>query len=70
MSTKPDGGSAFPDFKQTGMSLRDYFAGQALPAAIGALNNGGALTVRGEQLEMIAKYAYDIADAMITERAK
>jgi hypothetical protein len=64
---------AFPTFgprENSGMSLRDYFAGQALPAAVGALNSGGMLTVRGEQLETVAKYAYDMADAMLAERAK
>lgn len=44
-----------------GMSLRDWFAGQAL---IGLLAHGLA------NKEKIAGHAYDYADAMLAERAK
>ncbi len=66
-----DGGQAFPpnlhpaghpDCPQ-GMSLRDYFAGQAV---IGIISNDptGKITFQD-----IAAKAYDIADAMLDDRA-
>lgn len=57
-----DGGPAFPftpDTLQTGMSLRDYFAGMAMDRP-----------VTGSTPEDIAAEAYAIADAMLRERAK
>jgi hypothetical protein len=80
MSKQDDGGTAFPfhidhgdsgvaieDFP--GMSLRDWFAGQAL--------NGGALSLaydpEGEfppTAQKFASLAYALADAMLAERAK
>jgi hypothetical protein len=67
---KPDGGPAYPIYGQksvaddiilsAGMSLRDYFAGQALSGMNGA---GGSFSA-------IAEWAYRYADAMIVERAK
>ena len=82
MSEINDGGSAFPRLRSGhvqeargsgdenmsfttvgGMSLRDYFAAQAL-----------ANLVRGDafrtSLPQLAQYAYELADAMLTERAK
>lgn len=61
MSTN-NGGPAFPvaftTTPLTGMTLRDYFAAQALPALIadGGLNS------------YLARDAYAIADAMLRER--
>lgn len=82
--SKPDGGPAFPIAEvlgddncriveqRPGMTLRDYFAGQAL---IGLLS--GAWGVDHKRRETCselginyAKGAYDIADAMIAERRK
>ena len=60
-TNKPDGGPAFPtghDIRS--MTMRDYFA----TAAITVLYNPQFTA------EMIARYSYEIADAMITERAK
>ncbi len=73
--TKPDGGPAFPvhpgvnrsipgyAVSYAGMTLRDYFAGQAL------------LGLRGDNLfrakaEELAAISYSLADAMIAERDK
>ena len=80
MSKDPTGGPAFPvpihkhsfdtrpsDFADTGMqgmTLRDWFAGQAL---VGILADGAM--VRKPPSE-IAKMAYVFADAMIAEREK
>jgi len=60
-----DGGPAFPvpiDIEGAlhGMSLRDYFAQGAL-----AFLRGGVASV-----VQVAEQAYDIADAMIVERAR
>lgn len=64
MSEKPDdGGPAFPLADGTrddegGMSLRDYFAGQAL------------IAYASSDEENAARNAYRCADAMLRERAK
>jgi hypothetical protein len=72
---KVNGGSAFPaiyedregNFK--GMTLRDYFAGQALVGFIA--NNGGVNGSKEEKWEAAtARISYEIADAMIQERSK
>ena len=79
MSEVNDGGQAFPmlgnvGYKsewltEDGMSLRDYFAGQALA---GVLANPTLeqhdKTISGA--EAVAIGAYDIADAMLAERNK
>ena len=49
-----------------GMTLRDYFAAKAMQAYLGSYPNGG-LTCRPD---VIAADAYDVADAMLTERNK
>ena len=65
------GGWAFPHFvtsrydeteKHNGMTLRDYFAGQAL---MGLLSSN----VFGDK-ETFAKHSYEMADAMLAERLK
>jgi hypothetical protein len=60
-----DGGPAFPNndahgCAYAGMTLRDWFAGQALA---GLLANGGAVSWEGD-----ATNAYTVADAMIEAR--
>ena len=68
--TTLDGGPAFPivlpeKFEQaeSGMSLRDYFAAQALSSS---LSDG--IHVDSEGMKVVAKAAYEMADAMIAER--
>ena len=60
-----DGGHAFPQFDHgnwgVGMSLRDYFAGQAL-SAMGPSWFGGA------DANLAASRAYHVADAMLAAR--
>ena len=76
MSKPNDGGPAFPMTVQEdidccpryaagygGMSLRDYFAGQALAGML-------ADSTRQGSLENYAEDAYGIADAMLAEREK
>lgn len=84
MSRKPNGGPAFPpgttsDSRPTGMSLRDWFAGQALIAYLGGTSSSAesaeaamiVMEKRGESIhQFIASGAYAFADAMLAERSK
>ena len=67
MSKNNDGGPAFPNeycnSSSQGMSLRDYFAGQAL-----ATMDTGGYTLLG--MQSAAQRAYNLADAMLAERKK
>ncbi|MCK9549179.1 hypothetical protein [Aquamicrobium sp.] len=72
-----DGGPAFPTEQghcpdgtwnqsfEPGMSLRDWFAGQALAGMLTGQN-----VWHGDSPRLIAVQAYEIADRMIAERAK
>ena len=76
---KKDGGPAFPSNwmdtdscgevkpreSHPGMTLRDYFAAAALSCAIRGYGYGSPVDHPG-----IAKGAYEIADAMLSEREK
>lgn len=64
MDEKNNGGSAFPDFKQTGMTLRDYFAAKAMQALVSK-----PIGTPKDALA-IPKTAYALADAMLVERAQ
>lgn len=79
MADIKDGGSAFPreDYQldgrklgQSGMSLRDYFAGQALAGALA--NQMLLMTIDANSSEStrvaVAVYAYATADAMLKAR--
>ena len=83
--SKNDGGPAFPLenprmmendelFRQfPGMSLRDWFEGQALPAIIIATSAGQHLPALSPEQTLIsglARDAYELADAMLAERGK
>jgi len=89
MSKKPDGGPAFPrpigEYKivgageysseQTGMSLRDWFAGKELTAIGMGSDRLAARCVENESLAdgmvtEIARLCYKVADAMIAESKK
>ena len=64
MSDRQDGGPAFPCAQDVlrsdeGMSLRDWFAGQALAGMLANPDN-----------HVTAATAYDFADAMLAERGK
>ena len=77
-----DGGPAFPrtvqrwndslDHSVQGMSLRDWFAGQALPAVIAATSAGQHMPATRDSDTHIAfaitRDAYFIADAMLAAR--
>jgi hypothetical protein len=73
MSTKPDdGGPAFTfenDARHTGMSLRDWFAGHALPSCISVvfgIEASGHLM--GDAWQAASESAYRFADAMLKAR--
>ena len=82
-----DGGAAFPhdgfaisgheslSRPSNGMSLRDWFAGMALPMSAADDNIYGTTIELSERINQplpvtMAKMAYEIADAMLAEREK
>ena len=84
MTQKNDGGPAFPqkrlyrdgqgidhEIHETGMTLRDYFAGQALAGIMGPnydwFTSG---TETGSRTHEAAFFAYSLADAMLAARDK
>jgi hypothetical protein len=69
-----NGGPAFPPFHDpknhdSGMSLRDYFAGQALPAVIVEWRDAQP-SIHETWNQMVAGEAYGLADAMIKFRGE
>lgn len=72
-----DGGAAFPvvhpdgkGVQYYGMSLRDYFAAKALPVAWKAFEDGYFDSGEDSINADVAACAYQMADAMLQERAK
>lgn len=75
--TKDNGGPAFPrpqaetsiggNHEQVGMSLRDWFAGQALNTRYANEDMDGNVPKAPED---IAAWAYQVADALLAARAK
>jgi hypothetical protein len=64
LSSNPNNGETY--WEQDGMSLRDYFAGQAMSTLQFSFNekfSGGDYTIAAEHF-------YKLADAMLAERAK
>ena len=76
MSEVNDGGPAFPVYTEvrfSGMSLRDWFAGQALPAVIDAYckpEANGPCIGTDHFLANVPVHAYRMADAMMKAREK
>lgn len=72
---KQDGGPAFPESKgvgdvwvsEGGMTLRDYFAAQAVSAVWNRLSPSISVD---KSADITAEFAYKIADAMLKERDK
>lgn len=62
-------GKEYPDYSESGMTLRDYFAAKALPAVYDACERR---LMAGHDMfpSDVARGAYVIADAMLKERAK
>lgn len=66
---KSDGNQAFPsahfqDDELQGMSLRDYFAANAMQALIERYG------YERSEADNLAECSYDVADSMLAERAK
>lgn len=53
-----------------GMTLRDYFAGQALEGLIASQDEVEGATTHEQVRSAVVKAAYGYADAMLKERAK
>lgn len=78
MTTKKDGGPAFPTSEPKygqminvgAMSLRDWFAGMALQSYMAAYHEAHVMVIAEYQIPEVAETAYKIADAMIVEREK
>lgn len=67
-NTINEGSLEFPKIRHyPGMTLRDWFAGQALA---GWLASFGPDTCPLEPYEKLARFSYSVADAMIAERSK
>lgn len=73
MRNDDDGGNAFPtELQFSGMTLRDYFAGQALVAYVLSADRSHSDGERddGPTLEEYAEQSYRIAAAMIDEKRR
>ena len=57
------GGSAFPSGKGFGMTMRDYFAAQAMQGMLSACTGWSEAGI-----ERLAKCSYMTADAMLKQR--
>ena len=76
------GGPAFPCYRVSlesgivvsglGMSIRDYFAAKALPGVMQMVSDGmhqpSITDLPIQQVDFLAKSAYEIADAMLRAR--
>lgn len=79
-TTRAEGGPAFPvhgGFLESGMSLRDYFAGQALiafmsspPWTRGLDDTLAQMDQRGEFKAQLSAHCYAMADLMLKARAQ
>jgi hypothetical protein len=73
MTTDKDGGPAFPTRSinvTKGMSLRDYFAGQALAGTMARDDvKANSEEVMPELQQFLAKHCYAMADAMLAARS-
>jgi len=73
-NTIKDGGPAYPipnlesDADFNGMSLRDWFAGQALPAVYASCTESRPPNESEAWCEMVARETFEMADAMLKNR--
>ncbi len=78
MSGRPYDEPAFPAGIPIGqqqlhgsMTLRDWLAGQAMPAVLTLFLTGKISSIDGEEGDaMVARVSYQAADAMLAERVK
>lgn len=64
---REEGGPAFP---HGGLTMRDWFAGQALASLAGTVCNDGSDFLHPLGVKSAAQWAYSFADAMIEARNK
>ncbi len=57
-------------YQYPGMTLRDWFAGQAMASMLSGVVRDGSAYGRGDCNAVIVQRAYVIADAMLAEREK
>ncbi len=78
MTNQPENPPAFPraesgpfDAVQDGMTLRDWVAGQALASVMSSVVNLDSVTVEDRTVifKALARYMYEVADAMLAERS-
>lgn len=72
--SKDNGGPAFPvtvNGQETyGMTMRDYFAAKALPGFLSTCEREPGGAVSSLSAGDLARASYEMADAMLAERAK
>ena len=61
-------GETVEAFEGRGMSLRDWFAGQALMGVMAAID--GNVEAKPEDYKKAASWSYAVADALLAERSK
>lgn len=71
MSEIDNGGPAFPNGIDHGMSLRDYFAAKAMQGMLANTDQDDCEAhAKGEFMWIMAENAYIAADAMLAERER
>ncbi|MCB3267613.1 hypothetical protein NL448_08880 [Klebsiella pneumoniae] len=68
MSKENNGGPAYPTQGYEGLTLRDYFAGQAMQGWLASYPEGIQHPVATRHEKMVAEFSYLMADAMLKAR--
>ncbi|HBQ5641996.1 TPA: hypothetical protein L7572_002044 [Klebsiella variicola] len=68
MSKENNGGPAYPTQGYEGLTLRDYFAGQAMQGWLASYQESEQHPVATHRENMVAELSYLMADAMLKAR--
>ncbi|EIX9605502.1 hypothetical protein ACK2X8_002084 [Klebsiella variicola] len=68
MSKENNGGPAYPTQGYEGLTLRDYFAGQAMQGWLASYPESEQHPVATHRENMVAELSYLMADAMLKAR--
>ncbi|WP_050885295.1 hypothetical protein [Klebsiella pneumoniae] len=68
MSKENNGGPAYPTQGYEGLTLRDYFAGQAMQGWLASYPESDQHPVATHRENMVAELSYLMADAMLKAR--
>ncbi|EKZ6514940.1 TPA: hypothetical protein ACYEM3_000754 [Klebsiella pneumoniae] len=68
MSKENNGGPAYPTQGYEGLTLRDYFAGQAMQGWLASYPESNQHPVATHHENMVAELSYLMADAMLKAR--